>query len=61
MHEKSTVFGNLILRSLPVITIAVRHGEDISVEDAEFVLEGQDCLLAMVMFTTTTVRPRKGS
>ena len=50
-----------MLRSLPVITVAVRHSEDISVEDAKFVLEGQDCFLTLVVFTTTTVGPREGS
>ena len=39
----------------------MRHGEDIRVEDAEFAFEGQDRLLALVVFTTTTVGVREGS
>lgn len=40
----------------PVVAVAVRHGEDVAVEDAELRLKGQDGVLALVVFPAAAVR-----
>lgn len=37
------------------VAVAVRHGEDVGVEDAKLRVEGQDGVFALVVFTAAAV------
>ena len=44
-----------------VVTITVRHGEDVAVEDPKLGVKGQDGVFAMVVFTAAAVGLCKNS
>lgn len=44
-----------------VVTVTVRHGEDVAVEDAKLRVKGQDGVFALVVFPATFVRLCKNS
>lgn len=41
---------------LRVVAVAVRHGEDIAVEDTKLGVKGQDGVLTLVVFSAAAVR-----
>lgn len=44
-----------------VITVAVRHGENVAVEDAKLGVKGQDGVFALVVFPAAAVCVRENS
>lgn len=51
----SHVLGCKGMNPLLVVAVAVRHGEDVGVEDAELGLEGEDGVFALVVLATAAV------
>lgn len=44
---------------LLVVTVAVRHGEDVAVEDSKLRVKGQDDVFALVVLSAAAVGARK--